>query len=77
LVCKGDFTAGGGGLDGGAGRGGGCPNLVPTSEPSAALAGSPKISSSGLLTSNGTRSKQQNKINNHNQSFLDLTEVLI
>ena len=56
LVCSGDFTAGGGGLDGGAGRGGGCPNLVPTSGPSAILTGSPKISSSGLLTS-----KQPNK----------------
>jgi hypothetical protein len=56
LVCNGDFTAGGGGLDGGAGRGGGCPNLVPTSGPSGILAGSPKISSSGLLTSNHTTS---------------------
>jgi hypothetical protein len=54
LGCNGDLAAGGGGLDGGAGRGGGCPNLVTTSEPSDIPAGSPSISSSGLLTSNST-----------------------
>jgi len=54
FVCNGDFTAGEGGLDGGAGRGGGCPNRVPTSGQSAILTGSPNISSSGLLTSNST-----------------------
>lgn len=82
LVCNGDFTTGGGGLDGGAGRGGGCPNLVPTSGPSSILAGSPKISSPGLLTSNHTTSnliltngsKTKSTIR---KSFLDLTEVLI
>lgn len=50
FVCNGDFTAREGGLDGGAGRGGGCPNRVPTSGQSAILTGSPNISSSGLLT---------------------------
>jgi hypothetical protein len=86
LVCDGEFTAGGGGLDGGAGRGGGCPNLVPRSGPSAILAGMPKISSSGLLTSNHTRKnfiltsemiQPQNNINNQKQSCLGRMQLLI
>jgi hypothetical protein len=60
LVCDGDFAAGRGGLEGGAGLGGGFPNLGPRSAPSAGLA---NTSSSGISASKFINNSNTNNPN--------------
>jgi hypothetical protein len=67
LVCDGDFAVGRGGLDGGAGLGGGFPNLGPRSVPSVTHTGIPNTSSSGPLAPKCT---DKSDINNSKHSTL-------